>query len=377
MINKAVIGLGFGDEGKGITTDYLCSNTQNSVVIRYSGGQQAGHTVVVNGIKHVFSNFGSGTLRGVPTYWSKFCTIDPFGIVNELNILLKKGISPLLYIDERCPVTTPFDIYYNQQTEQINQHGSCGVGVGSTLRREEHYYSLTFKDLFYPWVLTTKLNAIKQFYNFKEDVLIDEFLNRVNIVINSPYIKSIFGIPVCCNRIFEGSQGLLLDQHIGFFPNVTRSNTGTKNILEIEDESIEKSIYSTQIYLVTRAYQTRHGNGPITNENIPNNIKINEHETNKPNMYQGSFRRSLLDLDLLEYGINKDEYISQYCNSENLNLVITCLDYVENDYQFTYKGEIISSLNEGEFINKISKILNINNVYISKTNESKNIIKFK
>ncbi len=61
---RAVIGLGFGDEGKGITTDYLCSRANNPLVIRFSGGQQAGHTVVNKFGKHTFSNFGSGTLRG-------------------------------------------------------------------------------------------------------------------------------------------------------------------------------------------------------------------------------------------------------------------------------------------------------------------------
>src|SRR5574343_932195 len=105
---KACIGLGFGDEGKGITVDYLASQSPDSLVVRYSGGQQAGHTVCLNGIRHVFSNFGSGSLRGLPTYWSEHCTVDPVGIMNELNILTEQGINPILYIDGNAPVTTPY-----------------------------------------------------------------------------------------------------------------------------------------------------------------------------------------------------------------------------------------------------------------------------
>ena len=180
MTNKAVIGLGFGDEGKGLFTDYLCSQVINPLVIRFSGGQQAGHTVVYEGVRHVFSNFGAGTLRGAPSYFAKTCTIDPVGIVNELSVLLDKGVTPLLFIDSHCPVTTPFDIRYNQAN---NQHGSCGVGVGATFNREEHYYSLTFGDLFYPWVLKTKLEAIKSFYG-NEELDLTNFLECCELITN-------------------------------------------------------------------------------------------------------------------------------------------------------------------------------------------------
>ena len=89
------------------------------------------------------------------------------------------------------------------------------------------------------------------------------------------------------DTIFEGSQGLLLDQHHGFFPNVTRANVGLENV---ESFTGLNDIY--EVYLVTRAYQTRHGNGFMTNENRPHNITENIEETNKEHEYQGKFRRS-------------------------------------------------------------------------------------
>lgn len=228
---NTVIGLGFGDEGKGITTDYLCSQSTNPLVVRFSGGQQAGHTVVHNGIRHVFSNFGSGTLRGVSTYWSKFCTVDPIGIVNELTDLIKKGLDPFLMIDSKCPVTTPYDARYNQIVDESN--GTCGVGVGSTIKREEDHYSLTFGDIYNPWILNNKLDSIKNYYvTLKLDLT--RFMECIDIIKNDDtHIRCLYNIPTGYDYIYEGSQGLLLDKNIGFFPNVTRSNTGSKNILSI------------------------------------------------------------------------------------------------------------------------------------------------
>lgn len=93
--------------------------------------------------------------------------------MNELDVLLNKGVDPLLYIDAECPVTTPYDIRYNQQH---HPHGSCGVGVGATINREEHFYSLTFADLFFPWVLETRLKLIKEFYSeYSSNVDLEDF----------------------------------------------------------------------------------------------------------------------------------------------------------------------------------------------------------
>ena len=362
MTNQAVIGLGYGDEGKGLFTDYLCSHVQNPLVVRYSGGQQAGHTVIRNGIRHVFSNFGSGSLQGVPGYFSHFCTIDPVGIVNELSVLLDKGIKPLLFIDNKCPVTTPYDIHYNQKN---NKHGSCGVGVGATINREEHYYSLTFGDLFYPWVLKTKLELIKDFYNDYQDVEINKFLECCNIITNCPYIEKTDGLPRhYSNYLFEGSQGLLLDKNYGFFPHVTRANTGTQNILSLLNNQ------ELNVYLITRAYQTRHGKGPLSNEHLPHNISKNPNETNIANPYQGELRYALLDVSLLDYAINKDDYLR---NTSHKSLVITCLDHIQNEYRYTYQNNLVYCKNETEFVATISELLNIKIIYLSDSAEAKNI----
>jgi adenylosuccinate synthase len=71
---------------------FFVFKSENPIVIRYSGGQQAGHTVMYNGVKHIHSNFGSGSLRGVPTYFSEHTTIYPVTIARELKVLKGKGV---------------------------------------------------------------------------------------------------------------------------------------------------------------------------------------------------------------------------------------------------------------------------------------------
>lgn len=172
MVNKIayiVVGLGYGDEGKGLTTDYLCLNNSKPIVIRFNGGHQAGHCVVTkDGKKHIFSNLGSGTLRNVPTYWSSYCTFAPVFFTQEFDIL---DINCKIYIDKYCPITTHYDILYNRSKEITlgnNRNGSCGVGFGATMDREMQSVSLLFHDLFDSEEnLQAKLQEIKKFYRFK------------------------------------------------------------------------------------------------------------------------------------------------------------------------------------------------------------------
>ena len=116
------------------------------------------------------------------------------------------------------------------------------------------------------------------------------------------------------------------------------------------------------IYLVTRAYQTRHGDGPMSNEQLPHNIKANPDETNVRNTYQGAFRRSLLDLDLLEYAVSRDELLR---SSTNRHLVVTCLDHIEKELRFTQHGRIVCCDSADDFIARIAGQLGFSSVFVS------------
>jgi adenylosuccinate synthase len=347
--NKLVIGLGCGDEGKGVTTDYLCNQASNPIVIRANGGFQCGHTVIHEGNRHVFSNFGSGTLKGHPTYWSEYCPFSPVGVLNEFNSLKKiKGLEPKLYVHPLSPVSTPYEKKFNCQLDKVNQHGSCGVGFGQTIQRQEDHYKLFVQDLFYESTLIQKLLNIKSYYakkfaiepKFLDDTLninIDDFLYVVNEIKKIITVDNGSMLDLNYDLIFEGGQGVLLDQDFGFFPNVTRSNTTSKNPLEFIKNN---NLFSrkTEIYYITRAYQTRHGNGFMTNEGLFDlSLKNNELETNVTNEWQGNFRKSVLDLDLLNYALQCD---SNFSSGITKNLVITCVDQTGDVIPATINNEL-------------------------------------
>lgn len=157
---RIVIGLGFGDEGKGLTTAFL-SREPKSLVVRFSGGHQAGHTVVKDGYRHVFAQFGSGTLHGAATYWSKYCTFDPAAFMLEHKKLTEAGYTPEIYVDRLAQVTTFYDIFFNQALEKYNQHGSVGVGFAATIERHEGPVKIFVQDLLHHEILKRKLKEVR------------------------------------------------------------------------------------------------------------------------------------------------------------------------------------------------------------------------
>ena len=161
-----VVGLGFGDEGKGMTVNSLCSDPNNEMVIRMSGGQQCGHTVVTDKIRHVFSSFGSGTLKGVPTYWSEYCTVDPMSVIKEGNKLIEQGITPKIIYNANAMITTPFDVVQNIIVDLNKGHGTVGVGFGATIQRNESHYRLNVRDLYFSKIRDEKLKNILKYYGY-------------------------------------------------------------------------------------------------------------------------------------------------------------------------------------------------------------------
>lgn len=369
---KVVIGLGFGDEGKGLVTDWLCGQSPDSVVVRFNGGPQAGHTVHRDGKRHIFASFGSGTLNGNKTYWDSMCPVDPDAFLSELRVLHEQQINPDIFISHKCPIITPYDKFSNQQDSLNLSHGTCGMGFGKTIEREENHISLKVIDLLYPKIFKERLKVVKEYYHHKGVKLPVSWVEGFEIACK--HLLKFFILLEDSNFpndyiICEGAQGLLLDKDIGFFPNVTRSNTTTENL------GINKFNINTKYYLVTRAYQTRHGNGFMTNLDKPHNIKSNPFESNVYNRYQGEFKRSLLDVDLLQYGIKNDPAL-KLASGKNRNLVITCLDHVQDEFRFTQGENIVSCHSEKQFVEKISKILNITNVYVSHGDTAEDIKRF-
>ena len=120
--------------------------------------------------------------------------------------------------------------------------------------------------------------------------------------------------------------------------------------------------YEPEIYLITRTYQTRHENSPIINRFYNPDIMLHKGKKNINNKYQGKFRISVLDLNLLKYAINKDSYIK---NNVNKILVITCMDYVSGLYSFVMDGVLAKFSNVSEFARTVAENLEIKNVLLN------------
>jgi adenylosuccinate synthase len=161
------------------------------------------------------------------------------------------------------------------------------------------------------------------------------------------------------NIIFEGAQGLLLDQDHHYFPHVTRSKTGIDNVLELVSES---DIDNLDITYVTRAYATRHGAGPFPCElpNEPLNHTIKD-ETNTHNKYQGGLRFGYLDTDMLRYSIEKD--LSKIDGiTYRHSIAITCMDQVDDKVTFLGNNIYLTKGKE-EFIDYLTHEIMPHTIY--------------
>ena len=382
MKASIVIGSSFGDEGKGYTVDALCNQHKDSLVIRHNGGSQAGHTVELSdGRKHVFKTFGSGTFRGSPTLLSRFFIFNVDVFVGELSDL---GYEHKVYADMQCKLTTPYDMLINWAIEDArgnNRHGSCGYGINETETR--HAYDEKFQvfvsDLDDLESYRNKLKLIEEEWvpirlkqlSFDSKIRLHGFelelyLERCKQV--NSYISKVDSPDLIKNRhghlIFEGAQGLLLDQdNKQFFPHVTRSYTGIKNACELLKEW---GIEEADVYYVTRSYLTRHGAGSLPFED---SLMRFIDKTNERNEYQGTLRFAPLNVDLLNSSISND---LKNANGVNIttHIVITCVNQIKDKLKYVYNGVI----GRAEDFADVYKLLNANSIHISNgpTSESLN-----
>lgn len=313
-----VVGLGFGDEGKGTMTEYFARERGATATIRFNGGQQAAHNIVrEDGTHHTFSQFGAATLEGVPSYLSKHCTLDPFLLFEEaLHLRDIAGINPYetFAVSKNTLVTTPFHVMANHNKESArgnNRHGSVGVGFGETIWYDMLHpeMSIRAQDLFRPNALFEKLITYADF-GFSEGILPVMSVEQVTqlrdqlmqaaepiFMVDDEYILDVINDGTV---IFEGAQGLLLDQEYGFHPHTTWSHTTPRNALSLITDAGGTRADATVVG-ITRSYHTRHGAGPFpTVDQFPDA----PHEPhNGFSEAQGSFRTGAFDLPLFRYAL--------------------------------------------------------------------------
>lgn len=394
-----IIGAGFGDEGKGLLTDYHAAPFgADCIVARFNGGAQAGHTVVLpDGRRHVFSHFGSGTLTGAGTFLNKHFVSNPLLFRRERVELVELGIeTPAVFADDRGLVTTPYDMLANQFAEigrGAGKHGSCGIGFGETIERGlNDRFRIRISDLSDAAKLRTKLDDIRQNWTparmnklnvltltgeqvdlLGEDKLRDDFIEAAVEFYESIRLARPEVLTTRAKIVFEGAQGLLLDQDYGWFPHVTRSYTGLKNAVET---AVEAGIKQLDCVYATRAYATRHGAGPLPHE-LPDKPFANIIDaTNIANPHQDNLRFGWLDLDLLSAAITHD--FERYSLAANLNLTkklaVTCVDQLDARTSFVRQG-VLCQTSVNDFLIAAARVVNVNEVLMSRGQTRETITK--
>ena len=251
MVGYLITDLGFGDSGKGTLTDTLVERLGAGWVVRFNGGAQAGHNVVLaDGRHHTFSQFGAATFQpGVRTFLSRYMVIHPGGLLEEARALSKKGVPDAmerLHIDPEARVITPFHQAANRLREVLRgeaRHGSCGLGVGETMHHSLEYSGegVVARDLADPSDLERKLARIQQRYwsefrpwrrELAEHPLAKSELETLESAeATELFLAQALAVagrvgeerPRSGVVVFEGAQGVLLDEWRGFHPYTTWS----------------------------------------------------------------------------------------------------------------------------------------------------------
>ena len=280
MSNILLVGTHWGDEGKGKIVDVLSENATGC--IRFQGGHNAGHTLVINDIKTILHLIPSGILRdNVQSIIGNGVVISLEALEKELNDLKAKDIKIVdkLFISELCHVILPthqaLDIAREKKLGK-SSIGTTGRGIGPCYEDKVARRGIRLRDFFSSEQLEKKLEKSMEYHNF----LLTEYYN-VKPVSISDTIKSLSKIfnqvrqHICdivplvlelnkkSNIIFEGAQGIMLDIDHGTYPYVTSSNTSIAGLISGTGIGIDKVNYSLGI---TKAYTTRVGHGPFPSE---------------------------------------------------------------------------------------------------------------
>lgn len=343
-------GLGFGDEGKGTCVDALARHEGAGLVVRYNGGAQAAHNVVLPGdsgnpgIHHTFSQFGSGAFAGARTHLSRFMLVNPMTMLNEAKALEEKlDLDPFkgLTIEDEALVTTPIHMALNRLRELARgdaRHGSCGMGIGETVDyalksprealrmrhlddRDEALWRLdTLQEYAIEEIRKLEIgeasNAPQALASIK--MLLDrpetmyepmvEVVLRARIV-SEFWLRNEMTKPRSSTTIFEGAQGVLLDAVYGWAPHTTWSDCTFANALELL-EGMGAEITKLG---VTRTFLTRHGAGPMPSEwPYLTNMRLG-HDHNALGPWQGALRAGSIDFPLLRYAIQSLGGIDGLC----------------------------------------------------------------
>ncbi|MCB1986293.1 MAG: adenylosuccinate synthase [Burkholderiales bacterium] len=279
--NVVVIGTQWGDEGKGKVVDWLTDHAQG--VVRFQGGHNAGHTLVVGEKKTILHLIPSGILRhDVTCYIGNGVVISPAALLKEIEMLEQMGIDvdSRLRISEACPLILPCHTALDLAREVVrgmSKIGTTGRGIGPAYEDKVARRAIRLQDLFHKDRLAAKLEkmldyhnfVLKNYYNapvidFQETL--DEAISQAERI--KPWVADVPQLLFIANKagdnlLFEGAQGALLDVDHGTYPFVTSSNCIAGAAAPGSGVGPHMLHY---VLGITKAYTTRVGSGPFPTE---------------------------------------------------------------------------------------------------------------
>jgi adenylosuccinate synthase len=279
--NVVVIGTQWGDEGKGKVVDWLTDHAQG--VVRFQGGHNAGHTLVIGGKKTVLHLVPSGILHpGVTCYIGNGVVLSPQALLREMDELERAGIdvASRLRISEACPLILPYHAAIDvarESAQGAGKIGTTGRGIGPAYEDKVARRAIRLQDLLVPGRFSAKLEPLLDYHNFVLTKYlgaqpVDFVRTRDDALALAPRLKPLVAdVPRALyeagkagkNLLFEGAQGTLLDVDHGTYPYVTSSNCVAGAAAAGAGVGPQMLHY---VLGITKAYTTRVGSGPFPTE---------------------------------------------------------------------------------------------------------------
>ncbi len=280
MANVAIIGAQWGDEGKGKVVDWLASRAD--IVVRFQGGHNAGHTLVVGDQTYKLSLLPSGLVRGKLGIIGNGVVVDPEALLTEMARLQAQGLTitpETLRIAENAPLILPLHGALDRAREAARgEHkiGTTGRGIGPAYEDKVARRAIRLCDLAEPETLSGKLDELLLHHNtlliglgaapFEKQALLDRLLELAPLLL--PFAEPVWELLDDARRagkriLFEGAQAVMLDVDHGTYPFVTSSNTVAATAAS--GSGVGPSVVGT-VLGIAKAYTTRVGSGPFPTE---------------------------------------------------------------------------------------------------------------
>lgn len=361
----AVLGLQFGDEGKGKISDFLSDKFQ--VEVRFNGGANAGHTVVANGQKYKFRLVPSGSLRSETVILGNGMVIDPLALIDEINNLKLSKCKAVIRISKLAHVVTPMHKALDKKEEEVRSKlslGTTAMGIGPTYEDKYARTGIRMTDLQNLEILREKIEII---YKMKLNLLAEtEFADasaREKIALElhragkelEPFLEyteaTIYELyRQGKNILFEGAQGTMLDIDFGMYPFVTSSNALAGALSLGAGFPFRKVDY---VIGVVKAYMSKVGAGPFPTEI---HGEMGERLRDVGNEYGTVTRRprrvGWLDLPLLRYSLRMNDVdaiaLTRLDTLGEMDTIRVCTSYKKNEKELNYIPRSFEELDELE-----------------------------